>query len=179
MDSRIPSRYVLSGHGYHTLGKLSDRYTGFQELASALKTAQPKIQKMIEEESDDTDAVVKLLELNDIINTTVERYTLTKRGNLDAARALPLISGQFPPASAESSSSAAPVETSLIDLDNDLNGGGGPSVPNVTGKAGSLEDDLLGLSFQDNGPFGQGGGIALGFGANTGRSIFGPLIYLC
>lgn len=124
---------------------------------------------MIEEESDDTDAVVKLLELNDIINTTVERYTLTKRGNLDAARALPLISSQSPPPFAESSSSTAVVETSLIDLDSDLNGGSGPSAPGISGKSGSLEDDLLGLSFQDNGPFGQGGGIALGFGANTGR----------
>lgn len=124
---------------------------------------------MIEEESDDTDAVVKLLELNDIINITVERYALTKKGNLDAARALPLISSQSPPPFAESSSSStAVVETSLIDLDSDLNGGSGASVPSVAGKTGSLEDDLLGLSFQDNGPFGQGGGIALGFGANTG-----------
>ncbi|KAH0609514.1 uncharacterized protein H6S33_013000 [Morchella sextelata] len=143
----------------------------FEELASALKTAQPKIQKMIEEESDDTDAVVKLLELNDIINTTVERYTLTKKGNLDAAKALPLISGSSPPPFSEASSSAAAVETSLIDLDNDLNGGSGTSA-NTTGKTGSLEDDLLGLSFQESGPFGQGGGIALGFGANTG--IPGP-----
>lgn len=127
---------------------------------------------MIEEESDDTDAVVKLLELNDIINTTVERYMLTKKGNLDAARALPLISGSSPPPFAEPSSSASAVEASLIDLDNDLNGGSGPSVPSATGKGLSLEDDLLGLSFQDSGPFGQGGGIALGFGANTGRSKF-------
>ncbi|RPB15274.1 VHS-domain-containing protein [Morchella conica CCBAS932] len=143
----------------------------FEELASALKTAQPKIQKMIEEESDDTDAVVKLLELNDIINTTVERYTFTKKGNLDAAKGLPLISGSSPPPFSEASSSAAAVETSLIDLDNDLNGGSGTSA-NTTGKTGSLEDDLLGLSFQESGPFGQGGGIALGFGANTG--IPGP-----
>lgn len=126
---------------------------------------------MIEEESDDTDAVVKLLELNDIINVTVERYTLTKKGNLDAARALPLISSQSPPPFAESSSSTTAVETSLIDLDSDLNGGSGPSAPSIVGKTGSLEDDLLGLSFQDNGPFGQGGGIALGFGANTGKLI--------
>lgn len=123
---------------------------------------------MIEEESDDTDAVVKLLELNDIINTTVERYTFTKKGNLDAAKALPLISGSSPPPFSEASSSAAAVETSLIDLDNDLNGGSGTSA-NTTGKTGSLEDDLLGLSFQESGPFGQGGGIALGFGANTGE----------
>lgn len=133
---------------------------------------------MVEEESDDTDAVVKLLELNDIINTTVERYTLTKKGNLDAARALPLISSQSPPPFVESSSSMPAVETSLIDLDNDLNGGGGgPSTSDIVGKTGSLEDDLLGLSFQDNGLFGQSGGIALGFGANTGKLTAYPLEY--
>lgn len=134
---------------------------------------------MVEEESDDTDAVVKLLELNDIINTTVERYTLTKKGNLYAARALPLISSQSPPPFVESSSSMPQaVETSLIDLDNDLNGGGdGPSTSGIVGKTGSLEDDLLGLSFQDNGLFGQSGGIALGFGANTGRLTAYPLEY--
>lgn len=136
-------------------------------MASALKTAQPKIQKMIEEESDDHEAVVKLLELNDIINTTVERYNLVRKGDLDAARALPLTSGASPSASqgAPPPPSAA-TELSLIDLEDNANGG--PSAP-AGGKSGSLEDDLLGLSFQDNNAFGQGGGIALGFGANTGK----------
>ncbi|CUS09677.1 unnamed protein product [Tuber aestivum] len=139
----------------------------FEELASALKTAQPKIQKIIEEESEDPDAVVKLLELNDVINTTVERYNFVKRGDLDSAKALPLMAGAPP--------SAAPpppaAELSLIDLEDGANGG--PSAP-ASGKPASLEDDLLGLSFQDSGSssFGQGGGIALGFGANTG--IPGP-----
>ncbi|CAZ83715.1 unnamed protein product [Tuber melanosporum] len=139
----------------------------FEELASALKTAQPKIQKIIEEEGEDPDAVVKLLELNDVINTTVERYNFVKRGDLNSAKALPLMAGASP--------SAVPpppaVELSLIDLEDSANGG--PSA-SASGKPASLEEDLLGLSFQDSGSssFGQGGGIALGFGANTG--IPGP-----
>lgn len=132
-----------------------------------MKTAQPKIQKMLEEEGDDPDAVVKLLELNDVINTTIERYNFVRKGDLDSARALPLTSGNL---LESSSASAAPVpaaaELSLIDLEDGANGG--PIAP-VTGKT-SIEDDLLGLSFQDNSSaFGQGGGIALGFGANTGE----------
>ncbi|KAL8876235.1 MAG: hypothetical protein Q9198_005535, partial [Flavoplaca austrocitrina] len=64
-------------------------------------------------------------------------------------------------------------ELSLIDFDADVQ-------PNPSAEARSnatppkgetLEDDLLGLSFQDK-PFGQTGGIALGFGANT--NVPGP-----
>ena len=106
---------------------------------------------------------MKLLELNDVINTTVERYSFVKRGDLDAAKALPLMASASPPAAPPPPG----VELSLIDLEDGANG---PSAP-ASGKPASLEDDLLGLSFQDSGSssFGQGGGIALGFGANTGE----------
>lgn len=57
----------------------------FEELASALSSAQPKIQKMCEEESDDTEAVARLLEINDSIHRTVERYKLLKKGDFEAA----------------------------------------------------------------------------------------------
>ncbi|MCJ1302906.1 hypothetical protein MMC08_005711, partial [Hypocenomyce scalaris] len=61
----------------------------FEELANALQSAQPKIQKMCEEESDDQEAVAKLLEINDSIHRTVERYKLIKQGDLDAALKIP------------------------------------------------------------------------------------------
>ena len=61
----------------------------FQELANALQSAQPKIQKMCEEESDDSEAVAKLLEINDSIHRTIERYKLIKKGDLDAASKIP------------------------------------------------------------------------------------------
>src|ERR1700761_1855503 len=57
----------------------------YEELASALQSAHPKIQKMCEEESDDHEAVAKLLEINDSIHRTVERYKLMKKGDVDAA----------------------------------------------------------------------------------------------
>jgi ADP-ribosylation factor-binding protein GGA len=144
----------------------------FEDLASSLIVAQPKIQKMVEEESDDAEAVVKLLELNDVINTTLERYNLVKKGNLDAAKALPLTPARtVTTAAPASASSSAPVEDSLIDLGGDSNGQSAQSGP--SGNNGSLQDDLLGLSIDDpNASIGAGGGIALGFGANS--NIPGP-----
>src|SRR3954447_22089797 len=57
----------------------------FSELAAALSSAQPKIQKMCEEESDDHEAVAKLFEINDSIHRTIERYKLIKKGDIEGA----------------------------------------------------------------------------------------------
>ncbi|KKA27991.1 hypothetical protein TD95_003297 [Thielaviopsis punctulata] len=159
----------------------------FSELAAALQSAQPKIQKMCEEESDDHEAVAKLLEINDNIHRTVERYKLMKKGDLEAANNI--ASGEHvSSASASSSKSKAPTATaggaanelSLIDFGGDstaddmLSGIPAP-VPQTSGSS-SLENDLLGLSIGEGSStpssFGQGGGIALGFGANA--NIPGP-----
>ena len=137
-------------------------------MASALKSAQPKIQKMCEEESDDQEAVAKLFEINDSIHRTIERYTLIKKGDLDAASKIP--KGTLGTSTGVGKN--ADNELSLIDFDTEpapriistanLEDGSSNGQP----KTESLEDDLLGLSFQEK-PYGQGGGIALGFGANT------------
>lgn len=135
-----------------------------QELANALMSAQPKIQKMCEEESDDHEAVAKLLEINDSIHRTIERYKLIKKGDVEGANKIP--KGTLGTSGAGVSRDAN-NELSLIDL-------GGPedtepSQPSSSvaavgvasaPKANSLEDDLLGLSIGDN--FGQGGNITLG-----------------
>lgn len=120
---------------------------------------------MVEEESDDAEAVVKLLELNDAINTIIEKYTLVRKGDIDAARALPTVTPYTPAASA---AKPAVVEDSLIDLGGDMDPTNGSSSSPGPSNSSSLQTDLLGLSIEDPGPtFGQGGGIALGFGANT------------
>lgn len=142
----------------------------FEELVAAIRSAQPKIQKMCEEESDDTAAVAKLLEINDSLHRVVERYRLMKKGDLEGAAKLaagaPIsLSG---PAAKQGGSAAA--EVSLIDLDADGDANNS-SAAGGSSQAGSLENDLLGLSIGDSsGSFGQGGGIALGLGANTGKS---------
>ena len=137
----------------------------YEELVNALASAHPKIQKMCEEESDDTEAVAKLFEINDSIHRTIERYRLIKKGDLEAAAKIP--KGTLGTSGA-GVTKGPDNELSLIDL-------GGPedaqtsldqtssSQPADTpqAKGNALEDDLLGLSLQDN-AFGQGGGISLG-----------------
>ena len=138
-----------------------------QELANALQSAQPKIQKMCEEESDDQEAVAKLFEINDSIHRTIERYKLIKKGDVDGASKIP----QGTLGTSTGVSKTADNELSLIDF-----GGDSEPTPSASGtvngsseqKSASLQDDLLGLSFQDQ-EYGQGGGIALGFGANSSK----------
>ena len=135
----------------------------FEELANALQSAHPKIQKMCEEESDDSEAVAKLLEINDSIHRTIERYKFIKKGDVDAASKIP----QGTLGTSTGVRKTADNELSLIDFGSDETSN---TVSQVGGssqqKTASLEDDLLGLSVQDE-SYGQGGGIALGFGANA------------
>jgi len=133
----------------------------YEELASALQSAHPKIQKMCEEESDDHEAVAKLLEINDSIHRTVERYKLMKKGDVDAASKI--AKGTL----GTSTGVNAANELSLIDFDGEVETNGSNSAAAPTGShSGGLEDDLLGLSI-GNSSYGQGGGITLGFGNNT------------
>ncbi|EGP83497.1 unnamed protein product [Zymoseptoria tritici ST99CH_1A5] len=137
----------------------------FEELANSLASAHPKIQKMCEEESDDTEAVAKLFEINDSIHRTIERYKLVKKGDIAAANAIPKgtlgVSGagvQKGPDNELSlidfggSEEAAPSESTSYQSSSS-------AAPKSAGNA--LEDDLLGLNMGD-GNYGQGGGISLG-----------------
>ncbi len=122
---------------------------------------------MCEEESDDSEAVAKLLEINDSIHRTVERFKLIKKGDVDAASKIP--KGTL--GTSTGVSKTADNELSLIDFSGDSEPGQSANTSaesNKVPKTESLEDDLLGLSFQDKN-YGQGGGIALGFGANSSR----------
>ncbi|PWY63256.1 VHS domain protein [Aspergillus eucalypticola CBS 122712] len=130
----------------------------FEELAGALQSAHPKIQKMCEEESDDPEAVHKLLEINDSIHRTIERYKLVKKGDWEAATRIP--KGTLGTTTGVSKN--ANNQLSLIDFDPEppasasTNGNGAPA---ATGGS-SLENDLLGLSIDEPAP--ALGGISLG-----------------
>lgn len=145
----------------------------FEELASSLQNAQPKIQKMCEEESDDHEAVARLFEINDSIHRTVERYKLMKKGDLEGASKI--AKGEHVASSAAVKS--AKEELNLIDFDGDTgtNGSSSGNAGSSSGnqpQPGGLEDDLLGLSIGDSAGsnnFGQTGGISLGFGNNTSK----------
>lgn len=137
----------------------------YEELASALQSAHPKIQRMCEEESDDHEAVAKLLEINDSIHRTVERYKLMKKGDVDAASRI--AKGTLGTSTGVGKNAAN--ELSLIDFDAESETNGSSAGP-ANGTAGGLEDDLLGLSM-GTASYGQGGGISLGFGNNSGMFI--------
>ncbi|KAA8622570.1 ADP-ribosylation factor-binding protein GGA1 [Pyrenophora tritici-repentis] len=134
----------------------------FEELANALQSAHPKIQKMCEEDSEDHEAVAKLFEINDSIHRTIERYKLFKKGDMEAANNIPqgtlgrsgagvsqgpnntlnLIDfGDVEPTPSASESSQAPQQ---------------PAAPK-----NALVDDLLGLSLSGE-TYGQSGSISLG-----------------
>ncbi|CAL5867432.1 uncharacterized protein PFLUO_LOCUS1651 [Penicillium psychrofluorescens] len=127
----------------------------FEELANALQSAHPKIQKMCEEESDDPEAVHKLLEINDSIHRTIERYKLVKTGDLDAASKIP--KGTLGTTTGVSKN--ANNELSLIDFDPEPSSNSNAAEAAQGGS--SLENDLLGLSMDDQVPA-AGGGISLG-----------------
>ena len=122
---------------------------------------------MCEEESDDSEAVAKLLEINDSIHRTIERYKLVKKGDLEAASKIP--KGTL--GTSTGVTKTADNELSLIDFSGDAEPNAVRSSNTngaVVAQTGSIEDDLLGLSMQDQN-YGQSGGIALGFGANTSK----------
>ncbi|GAW17180.1 hypothetical protein ANO14919_066330 [Xylariales sp. No.14919] len=143
----------------------------FEDLAASLQSAQPKIQKMCEEESDDHEAVAKLFEINDSIHRTVERWKLLKKGDVEGADKL----AQGAPIPTASSASGKANELSLIDFDGDAGTNGAETEAASSSQTGGVENDLLGLSLGDSsGSFGQGGSISLSFGAN--QNIPGPAL---
>ena len=118
----------------------------FSEMASAIKTALPKVQKMVQDEQhEDPEAVSSLLELNDLLNSTFERYRLEKIGRHDEAAKI---------APTSPSRSSRPAPRSLIDLDGD-------SMAQSDAETADATDALSGLSFQSSSVFGEGGSIAL------------------
>lgn len=141
----------------------------YEELASSLKSAHPKIQKMCEEESDDHEAVAKLFEINDSIHRTVERYELLKKGDIEGASKV--AKGTL--GTTIGVSKGADNELSLIDFDAEPADQPGPA-PTPSKTPGGLDDDLLGLEIGGSSSYGQSGAIGLGFGANT--NIPGPAL---
>ncbi|KAL2860892.1 VHS domain protein [Aspergillus lucknowensis] len=125
----------------------------FEELANALQSAHPKIQKMCEEESDDPEAVHKLIEINDSIHRTIQRYKLVKKGDHEAASKIP--KGTLGTTTGVSKN--ANNELSLIDFDPDPSSNGNAEQPPQG--TSSVENDLLGLSIDE--PI-LSGGISLG-----------------
>lgn len=149
------------------------------ELYGSIKSSQPIVTKIIEEENDNEEYVQDLLALNDTINQLVEKFQLLKNGDVDQAANIKVSGG--------TQGASAAKELNLIDFDDEPLGSSDP-----TGKDQQGYDDLLsdlsnlaftnGASGSTNNKvnpldfFGAGGSIALG-GSTTpqlGASIQQP-----
>lgn len=142
-----------------------------QELANALQSAQPKIQKMCEEDSEDHEAVAKLFEINDSIHRTIERYKLFKKGDIEGANQIP----QGTLGRTGAGVSQGPNNTlNLIDFgDQETAPSASQSQPSAASQqpataGNALEDDLLGLSLGGD-SYGQSGSISLGGSNGSGE----------
>ncbi|EJS43462.1 gga2p [Saccharomyces arboricola H-6] len=143
-----------------------------QELHSALRLAQPKFQKIIEEEQEDDALVQDLLKFNDTVNQLLEKFSLLKNGDSSAASQIHPTHVSAP---LQQSSGALTNEINLIDF-NDLDetpsqGNANTNGANTSTGAETSVNDLLGdltdLSISNTPSanqtfFGLGGDIALG-----------------
>ncbi|CCD23587.1 ubiquitin-binding protein NDAI_0B05540 [Naumovozyma dairenensis CBS 421] len=146
-----------------------------EELFSALKGAQPKFQKIIEEEHDDDALVQDLLKFNDTVNQLLEKYSLLKIGNSSAASQIHPVAISNTASDQQTNSGALAHEINLLDFgdDNDnATNSGSPAVQTnaINNNTNSAPvDDLLGdlndLTISTPAPsqnFGVGGSISLG-----------------
>lgn len=164
----------------------------FSEIIAALKSARPKIEKMIDTEGEqDPDALTKLLGLNDYIHALIEKYDLLKQGNWDAAQGVKIT--QVPGTEGRrrvDASSKAKIMESLIDIDDDDDGtpapdagtslveaGAGAPASTEQAQGAASEADLIGglESISFDGSFGAGGNVALSLAdtARPGTATFG------
>jgi len=100
----------------------------YDQVATILKNARPKIQKWISDaETEDSESLDTFLQINDQINTVLNRYEAFQKGDY---------SFSSNPIPAELGGSSAKNNLSLIDFDD--------SAPSNSGSAGGV-NDLAGL----------------------------------
>jgi hypothetical protein len=156
-------------------GNINDNDEAIQELYASVKSSQPIVTKIIEEDHDNDEEINDLLALNDSINNVVTKYQLLRGGNIDEAKNIKISGG-----------STNNATVNLIDFDDD-----DTSAP-ISGDSkdqqgyDDLLSDLANLSFNSNSNststtpvpmanpldfYGHGGSIALG---NTSGTIKQP-----
>ena len=146
------------------------------ELYSALKTSQPKFQKIIEEEHEDDELVQSLLKFNDAVNQIIEKYSLLKTGNKEAAERIKPAHLNDIQVSESQAGGALANEINLIDFGDDMGATSPSPTPNPTNTTANNSDPLIDLlgdlnlnstsnSITDNTQSSSlqiGGGISLG-----------------
>ncbi|QLQ80728.1 hypothetical protein HG537_0E00810 [Torulaspora globosa] len=143
-------------------------------LYSNLKVAQPKFQKIIEEEHEDDNMVQDLLRFNDTVNQLLEKFDLLKAG--DSTAASQIHPSNIAPSNETSNAGNGGTlakEINLIDFDDDEETQSSSPAPAQSGSGDVVADllsDLTDLSISPNSgsqSFGLGGSISLGAGQPT------------
>lgn len=153
-------------------GKIdADSNEAVVELYSSVKSAQPIINKIIEEEQDNEEQVNNLLKLNDDVNNLINKYQLLKGGKVNEASQIKIGLVSEP-------------EVNLIDFDDEPE-----DVVNATNNEQGFTDllsDLSNLAFTGNNTssssninpldfYGAGGSIALGATSSAPSATPTPL----
>lgn len=142
-------------------GSIDSSNEAVNELYASVKSSQPIINKIIEEEREDELKVKELLDLNDSCNHLIEKFQLLKQGNVDGASKIAV----------KGSTGTTSDSLNLIDFDDE-----GPISNDTSGKDDKGYKDLLSelsnLSFtaptsnnatnSQTNFFGTGGSISLG-----------------
>ena len=145
------------------------------ELYNALRSSQPRFQKIIEEEHDDDEFVQDLLKFNDTVNQLVQKYDLLKAGHAGEANQINVDNIS----SSVNNGGALANEINLIDFDDEEVNKSSSSNSTAAAARNNLEDDLLSglndLNFSDNNNnnnnFGFGGSIPLDTAAHASPAV--------
>lgn len=121
---------------------INDNDEALVELYSSVKSSQPIITKIIEEDNENEDQVNDLLALNDNVNNVINKFQLLKGGKVDEANNIKVVGG--------SGASANSAIVNLIDFDDDDTSA--PISSNSKDQQGydDLLSDLANLSFNPN-----------------------------
>ncbi|SNX82382.1 related to GGA2 - Arf-binding protein [Melanopsichium pennsylvanicum] len=116
----------------------------YDQIASHLRSVQPRIQKWIgevEEGEEGGDNMDRLLLVNDLINQVVERYKQFTKGNFGAQV---IIDPSIDPNKGGADAVPTAKISDLISFDDEQ-----PSADQDKGKSGSIMDDFASLTFDD------------------------------
>ncbi|KAI0330289.1 VHS-domain-containing protein [Cubamyces sp. BRFM 1775] len=151
----------------------------YDQVASILKDARPKIQKWISNaESDDPESLNMFLQINDQINTVLNRYEAYKKGDYSVA------SNPIPPELSGAGSSSSAQAISLIDFDDAPpqpasssgagGGGGGGGIDELASLFGSGPSQGAPMTAPPPG-MSTGGAMGMGMGGLGGMGGMGSM----
>ncbi|CAO1628623.1 unnamed protein product [Sympodiomycopsis kandeliae] len=149
---KIQSRAILLNDmlNNYSQGEKFVRGDSYDQIASHLRSVQPRIQKWIsqDDQQDEGDQQMdRLLLLNDLVNQVWERYQSFKKGEYSAQVN---IDPSIDPAKGGASAVPTAKITDLISFEDESNGTTSNKTPAATTGSGSLMDDFEGLTFGDS-----------------------------